>query len=90
MSCYRVYDADMPEYAVAVDMYGELRACRGVQGASSGVGRGGGRRDGWVKFSAALPEALGIAAEDIVYKQRQSGSAAAEQYEKQGSKGELS
>ena len=86
VSCYRLYDADMPEYAVAVDVYGscahvaEYKAPRGVAEEAAA------RRLGDVR--AALPEALGIPAEDIVYKQR-SRQRGSEQYQKQGSKGEL-
>ena len=86
VSCYRLYDADMPEYAVAVDMYGgyvhvaEYKAPRGVAEEAAA------RRLGEIR--AALPEALGIPAEDIIYKQR-SRQRGSEQYQKQGSKGEL-
>jgi 23S rRNA (guanine2445-N2)-methyltransferase / 23S rRNA (guanine2069-N7)-methyltransferase len=86
VSCYRLYDADMPEYAVAVDIYGgyahvaEYKAPRGVAEEAAA------RRLGEIR--AALPEALGIPAEDIVYKQR-SRQRGSEQYQKQGSKGEL-
>ena len=83
--CYRLYDADMPEYAVAVDVYGdavhvaEYQAPKGVDPDAAD------RRLGEVM--AALPQALGVAPETIAYKQRrrQRGSA---QYEKQASKGE--
>ncbi|RLQ22872.1 bifunctional 23S rRNA (guanine(2069)-N(7))-methyltransferase RlmK/23S rRNA (guanine(2445)-N(2))-methyltransferase RlmL [Seongchinamella sediminis] len=85
IDCYRLYDADMPEYAVAVDIYGgavhvaEYQAPRGVDQEAAD------RRLGEVR--AALPEALGVAPEVIAYKQRrrQRGSA---QYEKQASRGE--
>jgi 23S rRNA (guanine2445-N2)-methyltransferase / 23S rRNA (guanine2069-N7)-methyltransferase len=86
VQCYRLYDADMPEYAVAVDIYGEYahvaeyQAPRGVDEAAAE------RRLGEVR--AALPEALDMPAQNIVYKQRrrQRGSA---QYEKQASVGEF-
>lgn len=86
VSCYRLYDADMPEYAVAVDCYGryvhvaEYKAPRDVPEEAAQ------RRLGEIR--AALPEALGIPAEDIIYKQR-SRQRGSEQYQKQGSKGEL-
>ena len=41
--CYRVYDADIPEYAVAVDRYGGWAARAGVR-AAGGDRRGGGAR----------------------------------------------
>lgn len=86
IECYRLYDADMPEYAVAVDIYGksahvaEYRAPRGVSTEAAA------RRLQDVK--AALPTALGIAPQDIAYKQRtqQKGTT---QYEKQAERGEL-
>ena len=86
VQCYRLYDADMPEYAVAVDIDGdhahvaEYQAPRGV--AEDAAQR---RLD---EVRAALPEALDMPPGQIVYKQRrrQRGSA---QYEKQGSRGEL-
>jgi 23S rRNA (guanine2445-N2)-methyltransferase / 23S rRNA (guanine2069-N7)-methyltransferase len=86
IECYRLYDADMPEYAVAVDIYGErvhvaeYQAPRGVDTAAAA------RR--LEEIRQALPLALGVPPEEIVYKQRrrQRGTA---QYEKQGGGGEL-
>ena len=86
ISCYRLYDADMPEYAVAVDVYGdqvhvaEYQAPRGVDPAAAE------RRMEEVR--AALPQALEVPAAAIAYKQRrrQRGS---EQYEKQASRAEF-
>lgn len=86
LTCYRLYDADMPEYAVAVDIYGdhahvaEYQAPRGVDEAAAEKRLG--------EIRAALPGALGLPGEHIVYKQRrrQRGSA---QYEKQDSSGEF-
>jgi 23S rRNA (guanine2445-N2)-methyltransferase / 23S rRNA (guanine2069-N7)-methyltransferase len=86
VECYRLYDADMPEYAVAVDIYGdqvhvaEYQAPRGVDPDAAQ------RRLGEIR--AALPGALGVDPGAIAYKQRrrQRGS---EQYEKQSSRGEL-
>ena len=86
VDCYRLYDADMPEYAVAVDIYGkhvhvaEYKAPRGVDP------RAAERRLDEVR--AALPAALAVEADDIVYKQR-SRQRGADQYEKQASRGEL-
>ena len=80
VECYRLYDADMPEYAVAVDLYGdhvqvaEYKAPPGVSAQAAA------RRLEEVRL--ALPEALGLPADSIVYKQRsrQRGTA---QYTKQ-------
>ena len=85
VDCYRLYDADMPEYAVAVDIYGdavhvaEYQAPRGIDPDAAD------RRLAEVR--AALPEALGVAPDAIAYKQRRRQRGAA-QYEKQASKGE--
>ncbi|MBM68556.1 MAG: bifunctional 23S rRNA (guanine(2069)-N(7))-methyltransferase RlmK/23S rRNA (guanine(2445)-N(2))-methyltransferase RlmL [Haliea sp.] len=86
IECYRLYDADMPEYAVAVDLYGtrvhvaEYQAPAGVDPQAAAT-----RLD---EIRAALPQALGVAAADVAYKvrQRQRGD---EQYRKQGTDGEL-
>ncbi|MEQ8802450.1 MAG: bifunctional 23S rRNA (guanine(2069)-N(7))-methyltransferase RlmK/23S rRNA (guanine(2445)-N(2))-methyltransferase RlmL [Haliea sp.] len=86
IECYRLYDADMPEYAVAVDIYGdqvhvaEYQAPRDVDPAAA-VAR-------LAEVQAALPAALDVKPEHIVYKvrQRQRGD---EQYGKQASSGEL-
>jgi len=86
VECYRLYDADMPEYAVAVDMYGkqvhvaEYQAPRGVDPQAAER-----RMD---EIRAALPAALNVPADAIAYKKRrrQRGS---QQYEKQASRGEL-
>jgi 23S rRNA (guanine2445-N2)-methyltransferase / 23S rRNA (guanine2069-N7)-methyltransferase len=84
VECYRVYDADMPEYAVAVDIYGdhvhvaEYKAPGGVSPDAAEK-----RLD---EVRSALPEALGIDAERMVFKQRsrQRGKAQYERLEKRG------
>lgn len=83
---YRLYDADMPEYAVAVDVYGdwvqvaEYAPPREVDAASAERRR--------LELRAALPMALEVPAERIVFKtrQRQRGSG---QYERRDSRGEF-
>ena len=86
VSCYRLYDADMPEYAVAVDVYGERTHVAEYQAPKGVDPQAAQRRLDEVK--AALPQALEVAADTIVYKQRrrQRGT---DQYEKHGSRGEL-
>jgi 23S rRNA (guanine2445-N2)-methyltransferase / 23S rRNA (guanine2069-N7)-methyltransferase len=85
-SCYRVYDADMPEYAVAVDRYGEMlhvaeyRAPRHVDAEAAE------RR--MEEIRQALPVATGVPSERIFYKQRERQRGAA-QYEPTGDQGEL-
>ena len=82
VSCYRVYDADMPEYAVAVDRYenawhvAEYQAPAGIDPDSAA------RRLGEIR--AAMRE---VAGEQKVYyktRQRQKGRS---QYEKAGDSG---
>ena len=86
VECYRLYDADMPEYAVAVDIYGG-RVCVAEYQAPQGVDPQAAARR-LEEVQAALPGALDLPAQSIVYKQRrrQRGT---DQYQKQGSRGEL-
>ncbi len=86
VDCYRLYDADMPEYAVAVDIYGEHVHVAEYQAPKEVSAEAAQRRLEEVR--SALPAALGIAAENIVYKQR-SRQRGTEQYTKQDSRGEL-
>jgi 23S rRNA (guanine2445-N2)-methyltransferase / 23S rRNA (guanine2069-N7)-methyltransferase len=64
--CYRVYDADMPEYSFAIDLYGNGSRHAYVQEyeAPATVSREAarGRRD---EALSVLPEVLGIAADSI-------------------------
>ncbi|WP_191602847.1 bifunctional 23S rRNA (guanine(2069)-N(7))-methyltransferase RlmK/23S rRNA (guanine(2445)-N(2))-methyltransferase RlmL [Marinomonas algicola] len=79
ISCYRVYDADMPEYAVAIDIYDgwahvqEYQAPKSVDPAKA--------QQRLYDVIAAVPSALGIPESQVVlkYRQRQSGKG---QYEK--------
>ncbi|MEH6588251.1 MAG: bifunctional 23S rRNA (guanine(2069)-N(7))-methyltransferase RlmK/23S rRNA (guanine(2445)-N(2))-methyltransferase RlmL [Halioglobus sp.] len=85
VECYRLYDADMPEYAVAVDVYGEAIHVAEYQAPKDVDPDAADRRMGEVR--AALPEALGVAEDAISYKQRRRQRGIA-QYEKQASRGE--
>ncbi len=79
VECYRLYDADIPEYAVAVDIYGayahvaEYKAPPSVSGELA--------RQRLADVRSALPEVLGMDAANIVYKER-SRQRGAEQYTK--------
>ncbi len=86
IECYRLYDADMPEYAVAVDIYGDAVHVAEYQ-APKGVDPEAAERR-LEEVRAALPQALGVAPEAVVYKQRrrQRGD---EQYRKHDSRGEF-
>ncbi len=86
ISCYRVYDADMPEYAVAVDLYDERVHVAEYQAPRDVDPEAAARR--LQEVLSALPVALGVSPEDIVCKtrQRQRGS---RQYTRQAEEGEL-
>ncbi|MGY8860970.1 MAG: bifunctional 23S rRNA (guanine(2069)-N(7))-methyltransferase RlmK/23S rRNA (guanine(2445)-N(2))-methyltransferase RlmL, partial [Pseudomonadales bacterium] len=86
IDCYRVYDADMPEYSVAVDIYGEHVHVAEYQAPKNVSVEAAERRLDEIR--SALPAALGVAAEKIIYKQR-SRQRGAEQYTKRDSQGEL-
>jgi 23S rRNA (guanine2445-N2)-methyltransferase / 23S rRNA (guanine2069-N7)-methyltransferase len=89
VACFRVYDADMPEYAFAVDLYGndERWACVQEYAAPATVSpeAARGRRD---EVLAVLPEVLGLPPERVVLRvrRRQRGG---EQYEKVGEEAEF-
>jgi 23S rRNA (guanine2445-N2)-methyltransferase / 23S rRNA (guanine2069-N7)-methyltransferase len=84
ISCYRLYDADIPEYAVAVDIYQqwvhvqEYEAPRSVDPAQA--------RERLNQIMTVLPEVLEVPAEHIFLKvrRRQKGLS---QYEKTASQG---
>jgi 23S rRNA (guanine2445-N2)-methyltransferase / 23S rRNA (guanine2069-N7)-methyltransferase len=84
VTCFRVYDADMPEYAFAIDIYGNDERWAYVQeyAAPATVAQDAarGRRD---ETLAVLPEVLGLPRERVVLRvrRRQRGG---EQYEKVG------
>ncbi len=84
IDCYRLYDADLPEYAVAVDLYGdevhlqEYRAPKSVDEDKAA------RR--LQEVQDALPQVLDLPPEKVHLKvrQRQKGT---QQYEKQARRG---
>jgi 23S rRNA (guanine2445-N2)-methyltransferase / 23S rRNA (guanine2069-N7)-methyltransferase len=86
IECYRLYDADMPEYAVAVDLYGptvhvqEYEAPKTIDEEQA--------RLRLVEILAALPVALAIPREKIALKVRKKQKGAA-QYEKFGAEGRM-
>lgn len=86
IDCYRVYDADMPEYSVAVDIYGEHVHVAEYQAPKQILPEVAEHRLAEVR--AALPAALGVAADRIVFKQR-SRQRGREQYTRRDSRGEL-
>lgn len=68
ISCYRLYDADMPEYAVAVDLYDgwvhvqEYQAPAGIQPENA--------RKRLDQVMAVLPHTLNISPDHLVLKKR--------------------
>jgi 23S rRNA (guanine2445-N2)-methyltransferase / 23S rRNA (guanine2069-N7)-methyltransferase len=87
VSCFRIYDADMPEYAFAIDLYGNgtRHACVQEYAPPPTVAAEAarGRRD---EALSVLPEVLALPAERIHLKtrRRQRGGA---QYEHAGGEG---
>ncbi len=79
ISCYRVYDADLPEYAVAVDLYGDWAHVQEYQAPSSIDPLLARQR--LQEVVSVIPAALGIAPEKIRVKVRRRGRGGA-QYEK--------
>ena len=85
ISCYRLYDADMPEYAFAIDRYalesGELWLCVQEYAAPAEIeAEAVRRRRGEVL--ASLPEATGVPAERICLRTTRRRTRRGEQYEK--------
>ena len=66
--CYRVYDADLPEYAVAIDLYQGRVHVQEYQ-APATVDSGKARRR-LQDVLRVVPEALGVAADQVFLKQR--------------------
>ncbi len=86
IACYRLYDADMPEYAVAVDIYGEHVHVAEYK-APSGVDESAAARR-LDEVAQAIPGALEVAPERVAFKQRQRQRGAS-QYRKEAARGEL-
>jgi len=86
VGCYRLYDADMPEYALAVDLYQdwvhvqEYAAPRSVDPDKA--------QARLLDALAAIPQALGVPAGRVVLKrrERQTGT---RQYQRQASQGQF-
>ncbi len=84
IECYRLYDADMPEYAVAIDIYNEWVHVQEYQ-APPGVAPENAKKR-FRQIMSVLPDTLKISPENIVLKikKRTRGNV---QYEKLGSSG---
>lgn len=94
VSCYRIYDADLPDYAFAIDRYQGEGQWRGrvwlhvqeyAPPATVDEDRAELRR---ASLLAVLPDALGVPADDVYFKtrKRQRGR---DQYTRQDDTGEL-
>lgn len=79
IECYRLYDADMPEYAMAIDIYGdwvhvqEYAPPRSVPAAAA--------RERLAEALAVIPDVLEVPATQVICKQRQK-QGGTKQYEK--------
>ncbi|MDH0622556.1 bifunctional 23S rRNA (guanine(2069)-N(7))-methyltransferase RlmK/23S rRNA (guanine(2445)-N(2))-methyltransferase RlmL [Pseudomonas chengduensis] len=86
VECYRLYDADMPEYAVAVDLYRdyvhvqEYAAPRSIDPDKA--------QARLLDALAAIPQALGVAQNRVVIKRRER-QAGTKQYQRQAAQGEF-
>lgn len=83
--CYRVYDADMPEYAMAIDVYAERVHVQEYAPPKSVEPAQAQRR--LMEALSVLPEVLDVRAERIHLKQRERQAGKA-QYQKRDSSGE--
>ncbi|RHW22456.1 bifunctional 23S rRNA (guanine(2069)-N(7))-methyltransferase RlmK/23S rRNA (guanine(2445)-N(2))-methyltransferase RlmL [Pseudomonas jilinensis] len=86
IDCYRLYDADMPEFAVAVDWYdGWVHVQEYAAPASISEDKAQARLQ---DVLVALPQVLGVAPERIVLKQRQR-QAGKQQYQRMDQRGQF-
>lgn len=83
--CYRLYDADMPEYALAIDVYGHQVHVQEYAPPKSVDPAKAQRR--LLDALDAIPVALAVRPEQVHYKQRERQSGKA-QYRKQDDSGE--
>lgn len=87
VSCYRLYDADLPEYAVAVDIYESEKTWVNVQEYESPKTIDPAKAN--LRLAGAMseiPKVLGIPKEQVFLKIRRKQKNT-EQYEKQGDSG---
>lgn len=84
LDAYRVYDSDLPEYAVAIDVYNDWACVQEYQAPADIDPRKAAERLNDVM--AMTPDALGIPKEHVVLKvrKRQRGTSQYEKYAKDG------
>ncbi|WP_193075354.1 bifunctional 23S rRNA (guanine(2069)-N(7))-methyltransferase RlmK/23S rRNA (guanine(2445)-N(2))-methyltransferase RlmL [Pseudomonas sp. FME51] len=86
ITCYRLYDADMPEFAVAIDLYGDWAHVQEYAApASISEDKAQARLQ---DVLVALPQVLGIPASKVVLKQRQRQTGK-QQYQRMDRRGEF-
>ncbi len=86
IQCYRVYDADMPEYAVAIDLYRDwVHVQEYAPPKTVDESRA---RERLHEVLSALPSVLGVAPDRVVMKKRQRQTGLA-QYERQAEQREF-
>ncbi|WP_299201461.1 bifunctional 23S rRNA (guanine(2069)-N(7))-methyltransferase RlmK/23S rRNA (guanine(2445)-N(2))-methyltransferase RlmL [uncultured Amphritea sp.] len=79
ITCYRLYDADLPEYSAAIDIYNDWVHVQEYQAPKSvDMVKAFARLQ---EIVAVLPSVLGVPAENIILKQRRRQQGAS-QYEK--------
>lgn len=87
ISCYRVYDADLPEYSAAIDLYqGEQRWAVVQEYAPPKTIAPAKANQRLAGLMAEAPAVLGLARDHVFLKIRQR-QRSADQYEKQGDSG---
>ncbi|KTD61257.1 bifunctional 23S rRNA (guanine(2069)-N(7))-methyltransferase RlmK/23S rRNA (guanine(2445)-N(2))-methyltransferase RlmL [Legionella spiritensis] len=79
ISCYRVYDADLPEYAFAIDLYNDHAVLQEYSAPSSIPAHKAEKRS--LEVIQVVPSVLGIAADNLVIKKRKQQKGK-EQYQK--------
>ena len=79
ISCYRVYDADLPEYAYAIDIYNDHAVLQEYAPPSSIPAQKAEKRS--LEVIQAVPTVLGIPTDNLVIKTRKQQKGT-EQYEK--------
>ncbi|MCL6418393.1 bifunctional 23S rRNA (guanine(2069)-N(7))-methyltransferase RlmK/23S rRNA (guanine(2445)-N(2))-methyltransferase RlmL [Aestuariirhabdus haliotis] len=90
LDCYRVYDADMPEFSAAIDIYGDWVCVQEYQAPKSIDPEKATQR--LRDLLSAIPEALEIDPAKVVLKERkrQSGSEQYQRRDRQGQQLEVS
>lgn len=81
ISCYRVYDADLPEYAYAIDIYNDHAVLQEYAAPAMIAAHKVERRS--LDVHQVVPGVLGISPENLVIKQRKQQKGT-EQYQKMG------